>query len=113
MQSIPNPSKAKAAPKPKSAPPKSTGSTIQAGFNFKSLANNDSKLDSATGNQWGNNASDLILAWLEAHTGWFAKQTILNGCGAMGESWDAAVAELLKDEFIEIHTDGKRWRAKS
>ena len=64
------------------------------------------------GNQWGEKTPDQILAWLEAHTGWFAKQTILSGCGAAAEDWDAAIAELLCDEFIETHADGNRWRSK-
>lgn len=65
-----------------------------------------------TGNQWGDKSSDQILAWLEAHTGWFSKQAILAGCGAAAEDWDAAIAELSGEEFIETHTDGNRWRAK-
>lgn len=63
-------------------------------------------------NQWGSTAPDQILAWLEAHSGWFGKQAILTGCGAESRYWDTAIAELLGDEFIEIHADGGRWRAK-
>ncbi|MEY1660852.1 DNA methyltransferase [Isoalcanivorax beigongshangi] len=63
-------------------------------------------------NQWGAISTDQILAWLEAHTGWFTKQAILAGCGAATDDWDAAIAELLRDEFIETHADGNRWRAK-
>ena len=63
-------------------------------------------------NQWGVISTDQILAWLEAHTGWFTRQAILAGCGAASDAWDAAIAELLRDEFIETHADGNRWRAK-
>jgi hypothetical protein len=63
-------------------------------------------------NQWGTTAPDQILAWLEAHPGWFSKQAVLTGCGADSPYWDFAIAELLGDESIEAHADGKRWRAK-
>ncbi len=62
--------------------------------------------------QWGSTALDQILAWLEAHPGWFSKQAVLTGCGAEPDDWDVAITELLSDEFIEIHADGSRWRAK-
>jgi hypothetical protein len=54
-----------------------------------------------TGNAWGSNASDQILAWLEAHKGWFTKSTILNGCSADPEAWIDAINELLNDDYIE------------
>ena len=63
-------------------------------------------------NQWGSTAPDQILAWLEAHTGWFTKQAILTGCGAETGTWNDALSKLLRDEFIEAHADGNRWRAK-
>ena len=67
-----------------------------------------------SGNQWGSIALDQILAWLEAHGGWFAKDVILKGCGASTESWDASLSELLDDDFIESRGDGDevRYRAK-
>jgi hypothetical protein len=58
-------------------------------------------LSSKTGNSWGSNASDQILAWLEAHKGWFNKSAILNGCGADPEEWSDAIDELLNDDNIE------------
>jgi|GEM_PF-5394275 len=66
------------------------------------------------GNQWGAIASDQILAWLEAHKGWFTKSAILNGCGADPNDWASAIDELLKDEYIESQgePDAVRYRAK-
>jgi hypothetical protein len=66
------------------------------------------------GNTWGLNATDQILAWLEAHDGWFPKQTILNGSGTSPDDWDDAVVELLADQFVEIQGNGEsaRYRAK-
>lgn len=85
----------------------------QVGLNFSGTTQHTATTTSASsGNQWGDKASDQILAWLEAHTGWFAKQAILNGCGAPPDKWNSAISELLEDEFIEAHTDGNRWRAK-
>lgn len=69
-------------------------------------------IDEEVVNQWGSTAPDQILAWLETHTGWFTKQAILTGCGAESGTWNDALAELLRDEFIEAHADGNRWRAK-
>jgi hypothetical protein len=67
-----------------------------------------------TGNSWGLNSSDQILAWLEAHKGWFTKSAILNGCGADPNEWSTAIDELLKDEYIESQgaPDAVRYRAK-
>lgn len=74
-----------------------------------------SLLNSKTGNSWGSNASDQILAWLEAHKGWFNKSAILNGCGTDPNDWASAIDELLKDEFIESQgdEDSRRYRTKS
>ncbi len=95
------------------AAPAKASSRHQTGFDFGDSVNIETGSKSAsTGNQWGDKASDQILAWLEAHTGWFGKQPILTGCGASSTDWDAAIAELLSDEFIEAHSDGNRWRAK-
>lgn len=87
---------------------------VQSGFNFDSLAVNrfEKEHKSSLGNQWGEQASDQILAWLEAHQGWFSKQAILNGCSAVADDWDAAIAELSGNGFVEIHVDNNRWRAK-
>ncbi|EEF27647.1 ATP-dependent helicase, putative [Ricinus communis] len=91
-----------------------TGSTTQAGLDFgDSSITGASEPNTSASNQWGNKASDQILAWLEAHTGWFTRQAILTGCGAAADDWNAAIAELLRDEFIETHADGSRWRAKA
>lgn len=101
------------ATKRQAAPAKVASSRHQAGFDFGDSINIYVDPHSAsTGNQWGDKASDQILAWLEAHTGWFGKQAILTGCGSSSTDWDAAIAELLSDEFIETHADGNRWRAK-
>jgi hypothetical protein len=102
------------ATKRKAAPEKAASSHHQAGFDFGiSTAHLEKSSPTPTkGNQWGGKSSDQILAWLEAHTGWFTKQAILVGCGATVDDWNAAIAELLRDEFIEIHADGSRWRAK-
>lgn len=91
-----------------------TTSHQQAGFDFGvSTAHQEESAPTPNkGNQWGEKSSDQILAWLEAHTGWFAKQAILVGCGAAADDWNVAIAELLRDEFIETHADGSRWRAK-
>lgn len=67
---------------------------------------------SVTNNQWGIRVPDRILAWLEAHTGWFTRQAILVGCGAAADEWDVAIAELLRDGLIEVAADGSCWRAK-
>ncbi len=100
--------------KRQTAPAKVASSQHQARFDFGISTAHKEK--SATtrpiDNQWGENSPDQILAWLEAHTGWFAKQAILSGCGAMADDWGVAIAELLRDEFIEAHADGNRWRAK-
>ncbi|MGD7037258.1 type IIL restriction-modification enzyme MmeI [Methylotuvimicrobium buryatense] len=66
------------------------------------------------GNQWGKIASDQMLAWLEAHKGWFNKSAILNGCGADPNEWAFAIDELLKDEYVESQgeSDAIRYRAK-
>jgi len=67
-----------------------------------------------SGNEWGSNPVDQILAWLEAHDGWFPKLAILDGSGAAPASWDPSIAELLKDAFIELRGEGNsaRYRAK-
>jgi hypothetical protein len=109
-----SPRKAKSAPRLQSAPIKAAASTVQAGFDFgDSSSKGNSAPSTSASNQWGNKASDQILAWLEAHTGWFARQAILTGCGAAANEWDAAISELLRDEFIETHADGIRWRSKA
>lgn len=105
--------KAKSNPRRQSVPAKLAASTVQAGFDFGDSSSKDkSTLDTSASNQWGNKAPDQILAWLEAHTGWFAKQAILTGCGAERGAWDHAITELLADDFVEAHADGNRWRAK-
>lgn len=100
--------------KRQAAPAKATSSPHQAGLDFgiSTVHLEKSVPTPPKGNQWGEKSSDQILAWLEAHTGWFAKQAILVGCGAAVDDWNAAIAELLRDEFVEPHTDGSRWRAK-
>ncbi|MCG8086115.1 MAG: restriction endonuclease [Candidatus Thiodiazotropha taylori] len=67
--------------------------------------------DRGAGNQWGNNPVDQILAWLEANSGWHAKQVILNGCQAEPGSWNGAIEELLKEGFVEADGDTSRYRA--
>ncbi|WP_018988580.1 Eco57I restriction-modification methylase domain-containing protein [Aromatoleum toluclasticum] len=64
-------------------------------------------------NPWGVTAVDQILAWLEAHDGWYPKAVILNGCGALPDAWNDAIEELLTDEFVEIRGEGDavRYRA--
>lgn len=66
-------------------------------------------------NCWGVTAIDKILAWLEAHDGWFSKPIILNGCGTPPTEWNNAIEELLTDGFVEIRGEGDaaRYRAKS
>lgn len=107
-------SSAPKAAKRQTAPAKATSSPHQAGLDFgiSTIHLEKSVPMPPKGNQWGEKSSDQILAWLEAHTGWFAKQAILLGCGAAAEDWTAAIAELLRDEFVETHADGSRWRAK-
>jgi hypothetical protein len=113
LHSDTTPRKTKNAPEGQSAPKKTGASTVQAGFDFKDSSSKGSSAPSASANnQWGDKAPDQILAWLEAHTGWFTKQAILTGCGAESGAWDNALAELLSDEFIETHADGNRWRAR-
>ncbi|MCG7932572.1 MAG: BREX-1 system adenine-specific DNA-methyltransferase PglX [Candidatus Thiodiazotropha lotti] len=67
--------------------------------------------DKDAGNQWGSNPIDQILAWLEANTGWHAKQAILNGCQADPSRWDSAIGELLKEGLIEADGDLSRYQA--
>lgn len=104
------------APRRQAAPSKQTVSKVQAGFDFESSSVSQEELtcELTIGNQWGERAFDQILAWLEAHTGWFAKPAILNGCGADPEAWSAAVKALIKDDFIEFRgeDDSTRYRAK-
>jgi len=73
-----------------------------------------SSQSSKRGNSWGSNASDQILAWLEAHKGWFTKSAILNGCGADPGCWSDALNELISDEFVETQGDEScmKFRAK-
>lgn len=95
---------------------KGSESVEQAGFDFGKGATQSQPVQTSTekGNQWGTTTSDQILAWLEAHNGWFSKAAILNGCGATLELWDAAIAELSEDGFIEFRSvgDETRYRAK-
>ncbi|WP_372796894.1 Eco57I restriction-modification methylase domain-containing protein [Litorivivens sp.] len=89
--------------------------TIQVGLDFGDMAQQTA--DTATpaaGNQWGATASDQILAWLEAHGGWFPKSAILTGSGVAPDAWDEALAELIDDDFIEFRGEGDstRYRAK-
>jgi hypothetical protein len=93
---------------------KVTSSHEQAGFDFglSSVHVEKAMPKPVMGNRWSEKSTDQILAWLEEHTGWFGKQAILGGSGAAADDWNAAIAELLRDEFIETHADGNRWRAK-
>lgn len=100
----------------KKSSPKSKAGSVQpekqTGFDF-----NEELLTSTTavrGNQWGDKASDQILAWLEEHKNWFVKQAILTGCGAEPAAWNAAINELIAGQFLEIQGSGDqaRYRAK-
>ena len=73
-----------------------------------------SQLERKENNSWGTVPIDQILAWLEAHERWFSKTAILNGSGADPEAWQAVIAELLEDGFIERigDNDEARYRAK-
>ena len=105
--------KTKSSQKTQSVMKPLTGSTTQAGFDFGDSSSKDNSVPSkSASNQLGNMATDQILAWLEAHTGWFTKQAILTGCGAEPSAWSDALSELLADDFVEVHADGNRWRAK-
>ena len=75
------------------------------------LGDSSEPADRGAGNQWGNKPVDQILAWLEANSGWHAKQVILNGCQAEPGSWDGAIEELLKEGFVEADGDTSRYRA--
>jgi hypothetical protein len=113
LHSDASPRKGKSAPRRQSASTKVAASSVQAGFDFgDSSSKGNSVPSTSASNQWGNKAPDQILAWLEAHTGWFTKQAILTGCGAESGTWNDALAELLADDFVEAHADGHRWRAK-
>lgn len=107
------PRKSKSASRQQSVPTKVVAPTMQAGFDF---GDSTSKCNfvpcTPTSNQWGSKAPDQILAWLEAHAGWFTKQAILTGCEAKSGAWDDALSKLLADDFVEAHSDGIRWRAK-
>ncbi len=96
--------------------PKSKADSIQSkkqtGFDFS-----EEPLASTTavrGNHWGDKPTDQILAWLEQHKNWFVKQAILTGCGAEPTVWDAAINELIADQFVESQGSGDqaRYRAK-
>jgi type I restriction-modification system DNA methylase subunit len=91
-----------------------SGSAVQPGFDFDeySLQPQLSHQTLSTGNQWGTTTSDQILAWLEAHEGWFQKAAILNGSGADPVAWEATLEELITDGFVEVHVDNTRYRAK-
>ncbi len=110
-------SKTKVTTRRKLAPTKSAGSRLQVRFDFGEEANEDAAHtpSSVAGNQWGDKAPDQILAWLEAHSGWFTKKAILNGCGALPNAWDEAISELLSNAFVEAQGDGAsmRYRANS
>ncbi len=100
----------------KKSSPKSKAGSIQPrkqpGFDF-----NEEPATSPTavrGNQWGDEPTDQILAWLEEHKNWFVKQAILTGCGAEPAAWNEAINELIADQFVEIQGSGDqaRYRAK-
>lgn len=102
--------------------PKSVASSVQHSIQTSlfdspvlSPESSTSSLSSKTGNSWGSSASDQILAWLEAHKGWFTKSAILNGCGADPEVWTDAINGLLNDDYIESRGDERNasYRAKS
>jgi hypothetical protein len=63
--------------------------------------------DKNAGNQWGSEPIGQILAWLEAHAGWHAKQIILNGCRVDSSGWNNAIKELLEDGFVETRGNGE------
>jgi type I restriction-modification system DNA methylase subunit len=88
----------------------------QPAFDFERAPESSKSFDSTVNrdNQWGATASDQILAWLEAHEGWFPKMAILNGSGAAHDAWDDALAELLAEDFIEFLGEGDsiKYRAK-
>lgn len=84
----------------------------QAGFDFYEEPR--AKPAVVRGNRWGDKATDQILAWLKEHKNWFVKQAILTGCGAEPTSWDAAINELITDQFVEVQGSGDqaRYRVK-
>jgi hypothetical protein len=90
----------------------STQTKKQTGFDFHEDLLADTS--AVRGNQWGDKATDQILAWLEEHKNWFVRQAILTGCGAEPTAWDAAINELIADQFVEIKGSGDqaRYRAK-
>ena len=93
----------------------SSSASIQVDLDFGDTAQpTASTVTPSSGNQWGASAIDQILAWLEAHNGWFTKMAILNGSGATEKSWDPAIADLLKEEYVESRDEGVavRYRAK-
>lgn len=86
---------------------------IQPEFNFDELPLQPKIFNQnfSLGNQWGTTTSDQILAWLEAHVGWFKKSAILNGSGADPVAWEATLEDLIKEGFVEAHVDSTRYRA--
>lgn len=102
------------ASKRKVAPEKTALSHHQGGFDFglPEAWPEKSAPTPHTGNQWGQTPTDQIQEWLEAHAGWFTKQAILSGSGAEPGAWSDSLAELLADDFVQVHADGNRWRAK-
>lgn len=87
----------------------------QPSFDFGVSVNSSEIIQSAkkVTNHWGATASDQILAWLEAHEGWFAKAVILSGSGADPDAWGAALAELADDDFIEFRGEGDSTRCRA
>lgn len=53
------------------------------------------------GNDSETNTTNQILAWLEAHEGWFQKSTILNGCGVSHDEWHNSINDLLTNKSVE------------
>lgn len=62
---------------------------------------NPDDVATSSGNQWGSNAIDQILAWLDDKRDWYAKPAILAGCGAPESEWASAITTLLEDGDIK------------
>ena len=66
-----------------------------------------------SGNQWGSEPIDQVLAWLEAHAGWHGKREIITGCGIQEAEWKKAIDYLLEEGFVERRGErrGAKYRA--
>ena len=106
------PKKVKSKPSPKSK--KSTQPAPQISLFDEPLVNvTPQKAVERKGNQWGAEAADQILSWLDDNGNWCTQRAILSGSGAPADDWDKAIKELANDGDIEIKTiDGdRRYRA--